>query len=192
MCLLLLHQFKPSTFPGAPGRGSLRRARTRRMCWLGSASGSGGAKQLGSGWVFSRFHSLSWLPPRRHRAAASRSPCFYCRADPPACSVRSSFLPPSPLSRFAFLCLPCSKFQTSPVFPGSKQLQSSFWSCAARALVTRELLTFILKCSLYYPHVHFLSRDAFAHITELLWYSWSCVFLFTFYLGCGVGSVGRG
>lgn len=38
-----------------------------------------------------------------------------------------------------------------------------------------------------YPHVHFLALDAFVHIPELLFYSWSGVFLFTFYLDGGVG-----
>ncbi|KAM3658673.1 uncharacterized protein VK521_013265 [Ammospiza maritima maritima] len=132
--------------------------------------------------------SLLAFPSQASRAAASRSPCFLLQSRSPAWSVKSSSF--FPLSCFAFLCLPCSKLKSFPI-SYSKQLLSSFWSCAARALVTHELLTFILKCSLY-PHVHFLSQDAFSHITELLWYSWSCVFLFTFYLDCGVGSLGRG
>nr|XP_014127902.1 uncharacterized protein LOC106629844 [Zonotrichia albicollis] len=132
--------------------------------------------------------SLSAFPSQASRAAASRSPCFLLHSRSPAWSVKSSSF--FPLSCFAFLRLPRSKLKSFPI-SCSKQLLSSFWSCAARALVTHELLTFILKCSLY-PHVHFLPQDAFSHITELLWYSWSCVFLFTFYLDCGVGSLGRG
>lgn len=86
------------------------------MCWLGSASGSGGAKQLDSRLGVQQV-SLSLLAsptlPRRHRVLLLLVvPVFYCRAEAPACSVKSSFLS---LPRFAFLCLPCSKFKTFPI-----------------------------------------------------------------------------
>lgn len=71
--------------------------------------------------------TLSWLPPRAPRRLLLHVvPVFHCRADPPACPVKSSFL--SLVSLSCVFPAPSSRLSR---FPGSKQLHSSFWSCAA-------------------------------------------------------------
>lgn len=140
-------EMKPSTFPqGFLAAGSQLRVWTRRMCWLRSVSRRWVTKQL---YWKAGFHSLTLASPlhapRRHRRVLLKLvSIFYCRADSLSCAMRSSFLYLS--------YVPCSSVPLTSRrpfrLPAHKQLHTSFWSCAVRALVTCELLTWMLKCFL--------------------------------------------
>lgn len=100
--------------------------------------------------IFTIYIGFPPHAPRRHCVPLLKlAPVFYCRADSLSCAMTSSFLY---ISCFAFLCPPLflCRLTSWRLFklPSYKQLHKSFWSCAVRALVTHELLTLILKCSL--------------------------------------------